>query len=105
MGWRVNSPTIFVSPGATVRIGLAWKRPGDKGAQWAMAHPIAGEPPVNLATERVGKRVDCEIGVVRVNGPAEFGCGDPKTAFWSYFVDIRNEGTQGCRFQLEGGSV
>jgi len=82
-----------------------WNKPGDKGAQWAMAHPMAGEPSSALVTERVAKRVDCEIGVIIINGPAQYGCGDARTAYWSYYVDIKNDGTQGCRFQLEGGGV
>jgi hypothetical protein len=83
-----------------------WGNPGDdKGPQWAMGHPMRGEPPTGLATERVVKTVDCSIGSVTINGPAEYGCGDPGTAYWRYQVDIRNEGVSGCRFQLEGGGV
>jgi hypothetical protein len=105
MGWRVNSPTFYIAPGATVRIDFWWGHPGDKGAQWAMGHPMKGEPPTSLATERVSKEVNCEIGVVVINGPPMYGCGDPETAYWVYHVDIHNEGANGCRFQLEGGGV
>jgi hypothetical protein len=47
---------------------------------------MRGEPPTALATERVAKEVACEIGVITVNGPAHYGCGDPETAYWSYYA-------------------
>ncbi len=105
MSWRVNNPTFYIAAGAKIRIGFSWGHPGDKGAQWAMAHPMRGEPPTALATERVAKEVACEIGKVTINGPAHYGCGAPETAYWSYYVDITNDGGEGCRFQLEGGGV
>jgi hypothetical protein len=105
MGWRVTSPSFFISPGSTIRIYFWWSRPGDKGAQWAMGHPRRGEPSTALATERVAKTVDCEIGQLIINGPAQYSCGDPSTAYWEYYADITNDGSNGCRFQLEGGGV
>ncbi len=105
MGWRVNTPTFYIAPGTTVRINFWWNKPGDKGPQWAMGHPMRGEPPAALATERVAKVVACEIGQVTINGPAHYGCGDPSTAYWTYYVDITNDGSEACHFQLEGGGV
>jgi hypothetical protein len=104
MGWRVSSP-IYIAPGSTIRIDFWWDAPGDKGPQWAMGHPMRGEPSSPLATERVAKVVNCEIGQITINGPAQYGCGDPTTAYWSYYVDITNDGSEGCNFQLEGGGV
>ncbi len=104
MSWRVTD-SILVAPGQTVRINFWWDKPGDQGPQWVMAHPMRGEPPTALATERVAKVVDCEIDYVTINGPAEYGCGDPSTAYWWYYADITNDGTEACRFQLEGGGV
>jgi hypothetical protein len=105
MGWRVDTPVLSVAPGATIRIGFAWPHPGDKGAQWVMGRPLPGELPVALATERVAKTVGCEIGQVIINGDARYRCGDTRTAYWEYYVDIRNDGSAPCRFQLEGGGV
>lgn len=106
MSWRVASPTFYLAPGATTRIEFWWGDPGDdKKAQWAMGHPMRGEYNCRLATERVVKRVSCEIGRVVINDEARYSCGDPATAYWRYQVDIRNEGSNGCRFQLEGGGV
>jgi len=105
MGWRIGSPVFYIAPKTTVRIQFWWNAPGDKGPQWAMGHPMAGEPPTSLATERVAKAVACEIGQYTINGAGHYGCGDPKTAYWQYYADITNDGTEGCRFQLEGGGV
>jgi hypothetical protein len=68
-----------------------------------MAHPIAGEPSSAIATERVAKYVACRVGYVTSEG--DYGCGDIDTAYWGYYVDLRNDGTEGCRFQLDGGGV
>jgi len=103
MGWRINSPAFYIAPGSTVRIDFYWNQPGDKGAQWAMGHPIKGEPPAALATERVAKQVACGLGTITVNGAGHYGCGDPETAYWQYYADITNDGPEACRFQLEGG--
>lgn len=103
MGWRIDNPSFYIAPGQTIRISFWWDKPGDQGAQWAMGHPMRGEPPTALATERVAKAVACEIGVVTENGPPQYGCGDPNTAYWTYYADITNDGTEGCNSQLEGG--
>lgn len=104
MSWRDNS-VYYIAPGATIRINFWWPKPGDKGPQWVMAHPLRGEPSSGLATERVAKKTSCTIGKMVINGPAQYSCGDPQTAYWSYYVDIKNDGSSGCRFQLEGGGV
>jgi hypothetical protein len=104
MSWRVGSPTFYAAPGATIRIAYSWGKPGDKGPVgdgspngWRTAHgPCHGAR---------GKRVDCTIGSITVNRESHYGCGDPKTAYWSYYADFRNDGSEGCRFQLEGGGV
>lgn len=103
MGWR-SGKTIYIAPGQIVRIDFWWKAPGDKGAQWAMGHPKSGEYGT-LATERVGKKARCSLGKLTINGPASYSCGDPETAYWRYFAEIRNLDTGGCHFQLEGGGV
>lgn len=100
MGWRAGD--FYVAAGATIRASFWWPHPGDKGAQWAMAHPKAGEPPCSLATERVGKSVACEIAWV--NSEGDYGCV-ADTAYWTYYADIKNDSSTGCRFQLEGGGV
>src|SRR5262252_4410948 len=99
MSWRGSIP-FYVAPGEMIRISFWWTQPGDKGPQWAMGHPLPGEPPTALATERVAKTVDCGIGVIRVNGAAHYGCGDPETAYWKYYADITNDGWEACRFNL-----
>jgi len=105
MGWRVNNPSFYIAPGSTIRIDFWWDRPGDMGPQWAMGHPMRGEPPSALATERVAKVVACEIGQITINGPTHYGCGDPETAYWRYYADITNDGPEAFNFQLEGGGV
>jgi hypothetical protein len=106
MSWRDNSQDFWVAAGATTRILFWYGDPGDdQGVQFAMGHPMAGEDPTSLVTERVAKSVDCTIGSVSINGAAHYGCGDPASAYWQYWVDIRNDGGSGCRFRFEGGGV
>jgi hypothetical protein len=57
-----------------------------------------------LWTERVAKVLECEIGQVTINGPAEYSCAQAGSNY-HYEVDIRSEGADGCRFLLEGGGV
>jgi hypothetical protein len=104
MGWRVGSQT-YIAPGATL-IHRFWWQAGrsDRGAQWAMAHPVAGQPDDWLMTERVGKHLLCDIGVVTQNGSAQYGCAQTGRDY-EYRAYIRNDGTSGCRYQLEGGGV
>lgn len=103
MGWRVSNQT-FIAPGATL-IHRFWWPPGnsDRGAQWAMAHPLPGESDDWLMTERVGKHVLCELGVIIENG-GDFRCTDTGRDY-EYRAFIRNDGPLGCRYQLEGGGV
>ena len=103
MAWSTGN--FYIAPGATIRINFWWPRPGDRGLQWAMAHPLRGEGSSILWTERGGKRVQCEIGRLVINGPATYSCGDASTAYWDYFVDIKNDGSSGMRFTLTGGGV
>jgi hypothetical protein len=105
MAWRITNQTFFIAPGATTIITFWW--PGgnsDHGAQWAMAHPVLGESEDWLMSERVGKHLACEIGQVVQNGPAVYRCVETGRDY-EYRVFIRNDGTTGCRFQLEGGGV
>lgn len=107
MGWRVSSPTYYIAPGQTVRIGFWWKAPGDRGAQWAMGHPIDGQSEAALATERVAKVVSCQFDSLSQNAGVHFyECSDPGTIFWTYYVDIKNDNqAKAASFELEGGGV
>lgn len=105
MGWRVTSQAFFIAPGATTIIRFWWP-PGnsDRGAQWAMAHPLPGNSDDWLMTERVGKHLVCDIGQVSENGPPVFSCVQTGQDY-EYRAFFTNDGTRGCRFQLEGGGV
>lgn len=97
------SGPFFLAPGGAVRIEVWFGDPGvDKGAQWIMAHPLRGEPPTELVLSDFAKRIDYEIGWVRVNGAPEYGY-EPKSAYWRYRVTVRNAGTRGVRFNVQGG--
>jgi hypothetical protein len=103
MGWRVGTQ-FFVAGGSTMLLWFSWGAGDDKGPQWAMAHPIPGEPDVPLVTERVGKKLICEIGQVTINGPATYRCVGTGSNY-EYYVWIKNDGASGCKYQLEGGGV
>jgi hypothetical protein len=102
MGWRTGN--FFVAPGTTALLSFKWGDGDDKGPQWAMAHPIPGDSDAPLATERVAKRLICEVGRVTINGPAQYSCAQTGSHY-EYWVWISNRGTSGCRYQLEGGGV
>ncbi|HVO75889.1 MAG TPA: hypothetical protein VMT35_17835 [Ignavibacteriaceae bacterium] len=102
MRFRMSSFS-YIGPGVTVRHSVWWSHPGDKGPIWLMAHPMKGEPSSEIITERVMKITNCEIGKITINGDAQFGCGDPDTAYWWYAADFTNDSSNGCRYQLEGG--
>lgn len=105
MGWRVTSRTFFIAPGATTIITFWWP-PGssDRGAQWAMAHPLPGNSDDWLMTERVGKHLVCDFGQVSQNGEPSYSCVQVGQDY-EYRAFFTNDGTRGCRFQLEGGGV
>jgi hypothetical protein len=102
MAWHAGN--FFLAPGATTRIRFWWGTGVDHGPQWALPHPFPGQPDVWLVTERVGKRLICEIGVVTQNGPANYGCGGTGSSY-EYAVWIKNDGGAGCRYELQGGGV
>jgi hypothetical protein len=55
-------------------------------------------------TERVGKRLVCELGTISQNGEAEYGCAATGSDY-EYRAFFRNDGSSGCRYQIEGGGV
>jgi hypothetical protein len=103
MAWRMGN-MFSIAGGQTVSIGFWWPPGDDKGPQWVMPHPVPGEPDVPLVTERVAKKLVCEIGQVTINGPATFRCVGTGSSY-EYRVWITNDGASGCKFQLEGGGV
>jgi hypothetical protein len=104
MGWRVGAQT-YIAPGATLVQRFWWPSgSSDRGAQWAMAHPVLGQSDDWLMTERVGKHLRCEIGRVVVNGEPVYSCAETGREY-EYRAYIRNDGSTGCRYQLEGGGV
>ncbi len=101
MAWRMNQK-FYVASGADIGLIFWWGANGDdKGAQWAMAYPVKGTLPCELATERVSKKIDYSIGKLTVNGAAQYGF-DENSVYWTYGVDIHNYGPNGGLFQLEG---
>jgi hypothetical protein len=74
------------------------------GAQWVLPHPLLGQPDSWLVTERVGKHLICEIGEVSINGEAQYRCGGTGSSY-EYAVWVRNDGTSGCWYELQGGRI
>lgn len=103
MTWQCPA-LFFVGPNSTTEITLWWPSYQDQGPQWAMAHPLPGEPDVPLVTERVGKQLVCELGEIIENGPPVFQCAGTGSEY-QYVVWITNDGSSGCRFFLQGGGV
>ena len=101
MAFRLRD-IFFVAPRSTVLIGFKYGRGDDHGTQWATAHPLPGEPSALLVTEKGGKTLICELGVAIAGAGSR--CADPSPLF-AYRIFIKNEGSAGCRFQLEGGGL
>ena len=95
----VHCPRGHDHPHVLVAVGDS-----DRGAQWAMAHPVPGKSDDWLMTERVGKHLPCEIGQVEVNGPPVYSCVQTGRDY-EYRAFIHNDGSSGCLYQLEGGGV
>ena len=98
MSWR-GSNIYFLAPGASMGIRFWYGSGEDKGAQWAMAHPLPEEPVSPLMTERVGKRLICEIENVTT------GKCEVTGSKYEYLALFTNDGSATCRFQFEGGGV
>jgi hypothetical protein len=106
MGFNNLQPAsgpFYLGPGASTRVNLWFGRLGDdQGAQWIMAHPLRGEPPTELVLSNFSKSIDYEIASVTINGAPEYGY-DASTAYWRYHVTVRNAGSAGVRFNVQGG--
>jgi len=95
-----NVGSIFVAPGASVRLELWWDAPGDKGAQWIMAHAAKGQPPTELMVSEFSKRLDYSIRWVNTAGMS----GWEKDSYnYKYLVTVKNLGAYGVWFSLQGG--
>jgi hypothetical protein len=69
-----------------------------------MARPLPGEPDVPLANERLAYQLISEIGQIQENGrPIYSGAGTG--SLYQYIVWITNDGSSGCRFQLDDDLV
>jgi hypothetical protein len=106
MGFNNLQPAsgpFFLAPGASIGILVWFGNPGDdQGAQWIMAHPIRGEPPCELVVSNHSKILNYSIGTVTINGNPEYGY-DPNSFYYRYGVTVTNAGSQGVRFNVQGG--
>jgi hypothetical protein len=102
-GLQPASGPFFLAPGASMRIWVRRNGGQDFGAQWIMAHPLRnGQPPTELVVSDHSKLLQYEIGTITINGPAEYGY-DPDSSYYEYRVTVRNAGTQGTLFNVQGG--
>lgn len=95
-----NVGSIFLAPGASARLVLTWPAPGDHGAQWIMAHAPKGQPPCELILTEPSKRLGYSIGWVNSEGDSGFV---DDSFFYDYRVTVRNAGSQGVVFSVQGG--
>ena len=102
-GLQPASGPYFLAPGAPpIRIEMWYGQPGDdQGAQWIMAHPLAGEAPTELVVSDHSKVLDYAIASLQENGPPQYLPGqDP---YYRYRVTVTNWGPSAVRFNIQGG--
>ena len=95
-----NVGPYFLSPGGSTRIAIWWPAPGDRGAQWIMAHAANDQPPTELQVSGFTKqlayslayhRSDCTSGWIH------------DSYYYRYLVTVTNLGSYGVWFTLQGG--
>jgi hypothetical protein len=98
-----SSGPYFLMPGFSMRITMWHGNPGDdQGAQWIMAHPLPGEAPCELVISEASKILNySSVGAVRNGAPAYDLF--PQNAYYRYGVTVTNWGSQGVRFNIQGG--
>ncbi len=108
MGFNNVQPAsgpFYLGPGESTGI-VIWfgdrYESDDHGAQWIMAHPLKGEPPTALEVSGFQKILGYSVGWVTQNGGTQYGY-DPDSAYYEYKVTVTNRGTQGVRFNVQGG--
>jgi len=102
-GLQPASGPFFLAPGQSIGINVWFGDPGDDhGAQWIMAHPLAGQPPTELRVSDFSKILDYSIGTVTENGPPVYGY-DPNRFYYRYGVTVTNVGGNGVLFNVQGG--
>lgn len=101
-GLQPASGPFFLAPGASVRINMWYGDPGDDhGAQWIMAHPLAGEVPTELVVSDHSKILKYAIGCIEENGPPQACPGEDP--YYRYGVTVTNWGSSGVHFNIQGG--
>lgn len=101
-GLQPASGPFFLAPGPPMRIIMWYGDPGDdQGAQWIMAHPLAGEAPTELVVSDHSKILDYATGCIQQNGSTQACPGEDP--FYRYGVVVTNRGSSGVRFNIQGG--
>jgi len=101
-GLQPASGPIFLGAGQSVRITIWFGNLGDDhGAQWIMAHPIAGQPPTELRVSDFSKILHYSHTGVTSDG--EFVVDALDSYFYRYGVTVTNLGKEGVFFNLQGG--
>ncbi|NJC70290.1 hypothetical protein HC031_11295 [Planosporangium thailandense] len=92
----------FLAPNTPIILEVWFGDPGeDHGAQWIMAHPLAGEAPTKLVVSNHYKSLDYSVGCVEQNGPP-IPCPG-QGPYYRYGVTITNAGLSAVHFNLQGG--
>jgi hypothetical protein len=98
-----SSGPFYLGPGESTGLVVWFGDPGDDhGAQWIMAHPLKGEPPTALEVSGFQKILAYSIASVTQNGAPQYGY-DADSAYYQYAVTVTNRGSQGVRFNVQGG--
>lgn len=101
MAWK-DVGLYYLGPGQTVKVGVFWSAPGDKGPQYIMAHAKKGEPPTELEVREYSKVLDYSIAWTRSDGTYGW---DYDSIYYEYCVTVRNLGSFAVLFSLQGGGV
>jgi len=100
-GLQPSSGPILIGPGQSVGLTFWFGNPGnDRHAQWAMAHPLKGQPPTTLMVSNFTKSLDYGIKWLNSEGDSGF---ETNSAYYRYGVTVTNLGNQAVFFNIQGG--
>jgi hypothetical protein len=98
VSWSTGRFTVV--PRGVVWLWFSWNGE-DKGPQWAIPHPLPGQPPARLSVSEFSKIIEYEIaGRILHTGERVYR---PEHARYAYYLLVTNHSDDTVTFSLQGG--